>query len=347
MRHCLVIVKDYLASPSLLRASGGCYFLLVFLFLLSGCIDDDTSDCSPVISLRIRAEVSVSGDVGGENTFNDTGVYVFDEQGVLTEYGRMQSAEDASGQTVEFSVPEGKYTIVTWCGADFDNDYEVVAITPSGEFSGSFVKGETRLADMRLHAKAGEVSSACTGNLFWAIVQEVTVNSGVNLVKLDSKLQKNSNIVEVVLKGVAETDATRAPVMDASPSASHFDVSLSTVAGVYKFDNSADLELSTPCSYLPYETTVVGTDLHLRLRTLRLFIDIPVMLTVTDTRTGNAVYTADLIELILKNPAYRTQADLDKEDTYKIVVGGAITAPDAGISITVNGWEIIILEPLT
>lgn len=321
--------------------------LLLPLLLMSGCIDDDTSGCSSVISLQVKTEISVSGDGGSENTFNDTGVYVFDSQGVLTEYGRIQSDGDTNGQLVEFSVPEGKYTIVTWCGADFDNDYEVVALTPSGEFTQTFVKGETRLSDMRLHAKAGEVSDTRTGNLFWATVQEVVVSSGVNLVKLDSKLQKNSNVVEVLLQGVAETDVTRAPGMAANRGTSHFDVSLSTVAGVYKFDNSIDLSLSSPCLYLPYETEVAGADLYLRLRTLRLFVDIPVTLTVTDTRTGNTVYTADLIDLIMKNPAYRTQADLDREDTYKIVVGGGINTPDAGISITVNGWEIIILEPLT
>lgn len=320
-----------LLEPLLLPLS----FLLPLLFL-SGCIDDDTAGCPSVISLRVTAEVSVSGGTESESTFNYTGVFAFDSRGVLADYGRMVSENGTNGQLVELSVQEGKYTIVTWCGADFSKDYEVMALTSSGGFTDRFVKGETRLADMRLRAKAGEVCDTWTGNLFWGAVQEVTVSTGVNLIKLDSKLQKNSHLVEIVVEGTEETN-TRAT--------SRYDVRLTTVAGIYKFDNSTDLSLSAPYTYLPYETESIGNDLHLRLRTMRLFVDIPATLTLTDRLTGDAVYTADLIDLIMQNPAYRTQEDLDREGTYKIVVGHGLATPSGNITITVNGWKIIILEP--
>lgn len=313
------------------------FLLSLPLLLLSGCIDDDTSGCSSTLSLRVTAEVSVSGGTNSENTFNDTGVYVFDSHGVLTDYGHRLSENNTNGQLVELSVEEGKYSIVTWCGADFGDDYEVVALTPEGVFTNRFVKGETRLADMRLRAKANQVCDTWTGNLFWGTLQEVTVSSGVNLIKLDTQLQKNSNRVEIVVEGAAEEATTR--------TTARYEVRLTTVAGVYKFDNSTDLSLSAPYTYLPYETESIGNDLYLRLRTMRLFVDIPATLTVTDRVTGNAAYSADLIDLIRQNPAYRTQADLDNEDTYKIVVGKGITTPSGTITITVNGWRIIILEP--
>lgn len=307
-------------------------FLLPLLLLL-GCADDDTSDYPSVITLRVTAEVSVPGGTESENTFNYTGVFAFDSLSVLADYGSLVSENGTNGQLVELSVQEGKYTIVTWCGADFSKDYEVVALTSSSSFTDRFVKGETRLTDMRLRAKAGEVCDTWTGNLFWGAVQEVTVSSGVNQVKLESKLQKNSHLVEIVVEGVN----TRAD--------SRYDVRLTTVAGIYKFDNSTDLSLSAPYTYLPYETESIGNDLHLRLRTMRLFVDIPATLALIDRLTGDTVYTADLIDLIMQNPAYRTQEDLDREGTYKIMVGHGLTTPSVNITITVNGWEIIILEP--
>lgn len=319
--------------------------LLLSLFLLYGCIDDDTSGCTSVISLRVTAEVSVSGGTDSDDTFNDTGVYIFDSRGVLADYGHMLGESGTNGQIVELSVEEGRYTIVTWCGADFSNDYEIVALTPSGDFTDRFVKGETRLSDMRLRAKADGVSDTRTGSLFWGALQEVTVDKGVNLVKLDTKLQKNSNLVEIVMEGVGETEAAAGNFSGSTRTTPRYDVRLSTVAGIYKFDNSTDMSLSAPYTYLPYETEMIGGDLYLRLRTMRLFVDIPATLTVTDRVTGNVVYTADLIDLIMQNPAYRTQEDLDRTDAYKIVVGHGVTTPSGDITITVNGWEIIILEP--
>ena len=244
---------------------------------------------------------------------------------------------------MELTVAEGQYTIVTWCGADFSDDYEVVAVGPAGTLTGVFVKGETRLADMRLRAKADGVSNTRMGNLFWSELTKVTVTRGVNQVRLNSQLQKNSNLVEVVLKGVGEVSPT-SRAGDA-PADSRYEVRLSTVAGVYNFDNTTDRSLSSDYVYLPYEAESKGGDLYMRLRTMRLFIDTPVTLTVTDRRTGAVLYSADLIELIMKNPAYKTQEDLDREDVYRIEVGGGSTTPGTGITITVNGWEVIVLVP--
>ena len=334
-----------------------CLLLLLSAFLAAGCIGDDVSGCPSVISLTVTAEITVGVNPSADNTFNQTGVYVFDASGVLVDYGRLVSEDGTNGQVVELAVKEGRYTIVTWCGADFSNDYEIVVVTASGTLTDTFAKGVTRLSDMRLRAKADRVCDTHTGNLFWNALTEVTVTGNVSQVKLDSKLQKNSNVVEVVLKGMEETpellqktafSPTRTqPAKAAAASGSRYEVRLTTVAGVYKFDNTTDTSLSQSYTYLPYEAESRDGDLYLRLRTMRLFTDIPALLTVTDRQTGGVLYSADLIGLIMQNPAYRTQQDLDREDNYRIEIGGGAITPGAGtgITITVNGWEIVVLDP--
>lgn len=74
------------------------YILLLLPVLLgSGCIGDDVSDCPSTISLKVTAEITV-GSPSADNTFNQTGVYVFDTSGVLVDYGRFVSDGGTSDQ---------------------------------------------------------------------------------------------------------------------------------------------------------------------------------------------------------------------------------------------------------
>lgn len=312
---------------------------ILILLLPTGCRRDDTSGCPSIIELKLTTQVSTDGS-SEEDTFNTMSVYVFDTSGRFVDFGKLQSDNISNGQVVELAVAPGTYTLVAWCGADFDAHYEIVACTEDGGFTGQFVKGVTKLEDMRLRAKTDELSAMQVGNLFWSEIKEVTVGSGVNRVKLDTHLMKNTNRIEIMLKDAAEETSVR------QATSSRYTASLTTVAGVYKFDNTSDASLACECNYAPYEEEARDGDLYLRLHTLRLFIDTPVRLTVVDRLTESIVYTADLIELIMQNPAYRTQSDLDNEDTYKIEIEGSFGHIDqVGITITVNGWEIVHLDP--
>ncbi len=57
----------------------------------------------------------------------------------------------------------------------------------------------------------------------------------------------------------------------------------------------------------------------------------------------------DLLQTILKNPKYQTQADLDAEEIFDIEVQLKGTDPDTGLSlgatIKVDGFVVMEVEP--
>ena len=54
-------------------------------------------------------------------------------------------------------------------------------------------------------------------------------------------------------------------------------------------------------------------------------------------------FTKDLINAIMSSPAYHTQEDLDREDTYLIEL--VLSKDGVIISLRVNGWETVSTTP--
>ena len=58
---------------------------------------------------------------------------------------------------------------------------------------------------------------------------------------------------------------------------------------------------------------------------------------------ANHEFTVPIVPTILKNPAYNTQTDLDREDTYEFIFSIGV---DASVTVTINGWEIVQIKPV-
>ena len=54
-------------------------------------------------------------------------------------------------------------------------------------------------------------------------------------------------------------------------------------------------------------------------------------------------FTKDLINAIMSSPAYHTQEDLDREDTYLIEL--VLSKDGVIISLRINGWETVSTTP--
>lgn len=67
----------------------------------------------------------------------------------------------------------------------------------------------------------------------------------------------------------------------------------------------------------------------------------PFRLVVND-REGKKIFDRDLVETMMTTGHFNTQEDFDREDEYDIVIR---MDGDVAVSVTVNGWQAVEIEP--
>lgn len=124
--------------------------------------------------------------------------------------------------------------------------------------------------------------------------------------------------------------------------------------GILKFDNSV-VASGTELTYYSHRhaTNQDANSLEETFSLLRLTEEKTLTLVVERVNpdgTAEELYRADLVkDLILKHPNSRSQADLDKQDTYDVELRFDDTTPDGNdtymqTAITVAGWTIILQD---
>ena len=78
---------------------------------------------------------------------------------------------------------------------------------------------------------------------------------------------------------------------------------------------------------------------------LRLYTDGHLFLKLLNPDGTDVIpgFTKDLINAIMSSPAYHTQEDLDREDTYLIEL--VLSKDGVIVSLRVNGWETVSTTP--
>lgn len=299
---------------------------------MQGCIQEDSSDCNLGVKIRYVYFKNPSGTNRFGAEVNKIVLYIFDKDNLYVGNVIELGPQLTNDYVQDVPLAEaGVYSFVAWGGGSGSGDYEIVRKTASG-FDKNLVVGETKLSDLHIRVvedKNGVIDTEIN-SLFFGSLHQVDLKMGPAYTPIEIELMKNTNTINLSMTGFT-------PAQAKSAASTNYDVTITTIGGVYNFDNAVDKPLSSPYIYRHYKFQVDGQTLTHTLKTLQLLTWREMILSVTETNTGNVVLApTNVVAMIMRNPAYKTQDDLDKEDTFNIVF-----TKGAGITININGWEII------
>lgn len=300
--------------------------------MMQSCIKEDTSDCNVGVDVTYAYTKNPSGTNQFGSAVNKIVLYIFDKDNLYVGNIVVQGSPLTNDYVQNVSLPEaGVYTFVAWCAGSGSGDYEIVQKTAGG-FDKNFIVGTTKLSDMRMRvveAKHGTIDTEIN-DLFFGSQHKVEVSAGSAYTPVKIDLIKNTNTINLSMSGFA-------PEQTARTASANYEVTISTMGGVYNFDNTVDKSSSSEYTYKQYRFQADGETLTHSLKTLRLLTWREMMLSITETKSGDVILApTNTVAMIMQNPSYTTQDDLDREDTYNIFI-----KKDVDVTITVNGWEII------
>lgn len=296
---------------------------------LASCTKEDLSACNP--ELQLKFSYLLNGQ--GVNLFGDQvdqiTVFAFDAQGHY--YATFSDGGNhlTNDYVMTLPLPEGKYTILAW-GGDMKH-YNAVS-TKGDNTEQALTKGQTTLEQFRLMLKQQENKEAL--GLYYGNVQDAESKTTAQQT-YPIELIKNSNTIRVNITGIEKTAPTRA---DQTP---QYDVVVTAANGTYNYDNTIPTATKT-AQYRPHTTTETATELTYDSNTLRLMIGQSPMLRVVNNQTGDEVCNFNIVEAIMRDPKFKTQKDIDREDLFQFDFR---INNDLSITITINGWSIIDVIP--
>lgn len=300
------------------------------LFFASSCIKEDRSDCNPGVLLKYdyslnTAYTNLFGAEVGKVT-----VYVFDEKGFY--YGTY--SEEGRHLTNDYQMllplPVGNYTTVVWGGS-----------------LGTYRIGETNTDETAFHS---ELEKGVTHIDKFMLTAE---KDGQPLVHLDALYHGKADVTSVYwpetattvelmkdTKHLTVTVEDRSLEREKANGDAPYEVYCTGTNARYLADNSFG-QKAEKITNLPYDAYTEPGKAVSKLNLLRLVIGREFRLAVND-REGNKVFDKDLVEAMLATGQFKTQEDFDRELEYNIVIR---TDKNVVTSITINGWEVVELQP--
>lgn len=304
------------------------------LFLLvTGCIKEDRSECNPGALLKFDYSLNpdytnLFGDEVGKVT-----VYVFDENGLYYDRFSDEGKHLTNDWEMRLPLPPGNYTTVTW-GGPLGTMYRI-GETNADEtaFQSELKKGVTHISNFMLTAESNGQplvkldalyhGKADVTSVFWP--EEATTVG----------LMKDTKHLTVTVKdnkvGQSKADAANTP----------YEVYCTGTNARYLADNSFGKKAET-ITNRPYNTYTTPGNAISELDLMRLLIGRPFRLVVKN-QEGKIVFDKDLVEIMMKTEGYRTQEDFDRELKYDVIIN---MNGDLGITITINGWEVVEIFPI-
>jgi len=306
-------------------------YIVMFVILLSmqSCIRDDRSDCKDsALRLAFRYTLNNQHTDLFESEVTRVTVYVFDAAnkyvGTYTEAGNNLKNK----YVMTISLPEGRYQAIVFC----DN---LNTFTTSGLDSGA------SLSDFRIVLNSVEgtdgylIPKSVPSDLFAGYASDIpTTYSESCITTVD--LMKDTKNVKIKITGL--NYPARSVIIP--------DVYITAINGKYKGDNSIDTSYRA-LKYIPHHTSVTDNRLEADLRTMRLVIGHSPMLVIKSPAIPGYLLNQDITQLILANPKYTSQEDIDREDTFVFEINLSQTDSNVVISILINGWKINTITPIT
>ena len=314
--------------------------MLLTATLLTGCTVEDESDCIGDMNLTFRFTRE------GQNNFGpqvpSLSVFVFDEAGLfLGRWDELDNSKFGSEYTMTLPLPPGTYSFVAWGGLD-NSQYYLCAPGQNQSNATPPVVGQTRIDNMLLRLfgnHSNEVAFIPIAQFHGEALNQTVVAGQANDVTID--LAKNSKEIRLTIQGLP------LPSSRMSAKANPFTqltMWMSAPNGGYDFHNIME-QNATVMTYAEQgrdsgeENSLIGSfhTLQLKLQD-KSYTDIPYSFTLWDNQTGTAYHAADLLhDYISKVAAYNTQAKIDVEDLFDIVID---LSPHASVTVTVNGWKV-------
>jgi hypothetical protein len=196
-------------------------FLLPFLFLTQGCLEDDLSVCG------VRLSFNYTDTIGGDNKFvsdvRTANVYIFDANtGVFVDEYSATFEQLVDGHILPINLATGTYDFVTW--GNVSDQFEKT----------SFVPGETTFAEARLTLNVlDNTLREFPDSLYYGAYRATVKASDLVLnQEIDLELKRNNKRINVTTRGLYDEDSDIA-----DPSAPSFYCLITSKNGTYKFDN--------------------------------------------------------------------------------------------------------------
>lgn len=237
-------------------------------------------------------------------------LFLFDEStGQIKASRTVETNQLSPGNTLEWKVPKGSYTLVTW----------------GGVMKRYVISDENQLSAMRLSlpvSQAGVVTHE--KEHLWHSADAAIRISGDLTTTIDVDLRKMSNDVKV---NVTSTSG------ELSEHAESYIICSNGLLGAY----GIEIEESTPLRYHPDISTTRGVPASVHSYTLLglhdgddSFLDISL--------NGANIYQGSLSGLILLDPL----VDIELQDEFDIEFKvDPRQSGDASVGVSVNGWKVV------
>ncbi len=309
------------------------------LFFMQSCIKEDLPDCGDsMLQLRFRYTLNNKySDLFGTEVRQVT-VYLFDADGKYVSSYSETGDKLANNYIMTIPLPEGQYQAAVFC--DNANTFTAGWIDKQMDlFYKEFQPGITAINDFRivLNSKEGAegylVPESVLGDLYAGYVANALSTYDTSHIT-DVDLMKDTKNIIVKVSGL--DFLTRSKVVP--------ETYITAINGRYNSDNSIDISHQM-LKYTPHSTSIIGNTMENRLKTMRLVSGHAPMLVIKHPSIPGYVFNKDMTELILSNPKYASQEDIDREDTFMFEINMSQTDNNIIISILINGWEINTVIP--
>ncbi|MCL2561380.1 MAG: FimB/Mfa2 family fimbrial subunit [Rikenellaceae bacterium] len=323
-------------------------FFSLLSLLTAGCVKENRDNCR-----GLKLQFTYTYNNQDQNLLlEEVGsirIYLFAQNtGILVDIIEV-GAQDIARGYVYADILDGVYTAVAW-GASSENMTQggYRATTSISQAPPPVAIGSTSLNDFRMMLAYGllpanpeaEVAPQVKNfdHLFWAIAEDITV-AGRGTRTIPFEFQKNTSTLRVIINGIQYLPGRSLAPLNVFTTGKNW---------AYAYNNIPDVAAAPRMLYEPQSVTVDVNRMEADIRQQRFVIaqsaTDPVLLYIRDAQHGvNMLNPINVINAILQSPDYNNQADIDREDLFIIELSIAF---DLSITVTVNGWEIIILDPI-
>lgn len=294
----------------------------------SGCIKEDLSECNPGVLLKFDYSLnSEFTNLFGKEVGKVT-VYVFDENGFYYDTFSEEGNHLTNNWKMRLPLPPGNYTTVTW-GGNLGSYRLGETNADRTSFQDELKKGVTHIDDFMLMAEKDGQPLTRLDDLYHGMVRVTSVYQPEAVTTVD--LIKDTHHLIVTVQDAAVTEERgNAP----------YEAYCTGANARYMADNNVG-KLAETVVYRPFDTYTNQGEAVSELNLLRLEIGRPFRL-VVKRKDGKTVFDKDLVEALLATGHYKTQEDLDREITFRVVIK---VDKDAGIVVIINGWEVVEIIP--
>lgn len=314
--------------------------ILTVLFFMQSCIREDTSDCiTSALRLSFRYTLNnQNSDLFGSEV-HQVAAYIFDAEGKYIGSYLETGDKLISKYIMTIPLPEGSYQVIVFC--DNLNTFSAGWVDrETNLFYGELQPEITTVADFRVMLKNKEgtdgylVPESVPGDLYAGYITNALSTYNVSDIT-NVNLMKDTKNIKIKISGL--NSLTRSTIIP--------EVYVTAKNGRYKSDNSIDT-LHRALKYIPHSTSVTNDTINSELKTMRLMAGHKPMLVIKHPVTSGYLFNQDITELILSNPKYASQEDIDREDSFVFEVNFNREDNDLVISVSINGWEVNTVVPV-